>query len=107
VSPGCDADTVPELTRNASIQLNERVLLRPRGEEIASSDRTLSHVRSIPSKAVGRSYCARRLCFDLLAFLERLMLRKFVRISLVSIGITVVGLPASAAAWVALALLGY
>jgi hypothetical protein len=35
------------------------------------------------------------------------MLRKFVRISLVSIGITAVGLPASAAAWIALALLGY
>ena len=59
-----DVDAVPELTRSASIQLNKRILLWRRGEKIVSSRRTLSHVRSVPSKAVGRSYSARRLCFE-------------------------------------------
>jgi hypothetical protein len=61
-SCGTPSQPVPELTRSAGIQLNERVPLRRKAKAIAWSAPDIAPIRTQHGEAVGRFYSARRLC---------------------------------------------
>jgi len=62
--PVCSSE-VPELTRGADIQVNERVWLRRPPHALSRPHPDIApKVRTIPGKAVRRSYSAWRLCFE-------------------------------------------